>query len=345
MARKHRDEGGGDTWLNTYADMVTLLLTFFVMLFSMSSVQEDKWQIILKAFTNNAGTETDQIVLVPEGEGDQMGKNKSEFPLTGENKDSLEAVSEMPETFNDLYQYLKSYVESSGMSDSVSIGKQGNTIYIRFENSIFFDPDKATLKLSSIDMLTFIGDALKNVEQYISTININGHTAAIPNAPNYKINDRLLSSERASNVAIFFEENKKIDPTKIFAIGHGKNFPIASNDTPEGQTKNRRVDMMIVSNEADDGSQKMIEELLKGTYNPDLYPKTTESGTEILVPQPNGPPVPSDAAAPDAAATAPSGAAALPDVIVSAQEEIKAPSATRPTGDPDVTNYDALEPK
>ena len=69
MARRRKgEENGGDTWLNTYADMVTLLLTFFIMLFSMSSVEEEKWEMLIKAF-NNRGDETSQIVLTPEGDG------------------------------------------------------------------------------------------------------------------------------------------------------------------------------------------------------------------------------------------------------------------------------------
>ncbi len=282
MARKRKgDEGGGESWLNTYADMVTLLLTFFVMLFSMSSIQEEKWEKLLMAFTNR-GNETQQVVLVPEGEGDQMGTNHGEAPPPGD-KDSVQTEQALPENFDQLYEYLKAYVERNGMQGSVDIQKSHGSVYIRFKDNIFFDPDNFVLKKDGTAILDFLGDCLKNVEHQIMTINISGHTASV-DYENYPVSDWRLSSERASSVAIFFADQKQLDPKKIIPIGYGKNYPVDTNSTPEGRGKNRRVDMLIVSNESDLSNQDLLDSFLTGTFDPGRYPEIG-SGKDILLPE------------------------------------------------------------
>lgn len=281
MARKRRggDEGGGDTWLNTYADMVTLLLTFFVMLFSMSSVEEEKWEMLLEAFVNR-GNETSQIVLVPEGDGQQMGANSGD--KGSPSGDNIDTENNLPIDFDELYEYLKAYVEQNGMQGSVEIEKGAESVFIRFKDSIFFNPDSSYLKVDSNGILDFLGDCLKNVEDQIMVININGHTATVAEK-NYHISDRMLSSERASRVAIYFEDEKEIDPKKILAIGYGKNYPVDTNDSPEGRQNNRRVEMMIVSNESNFSANELIDQFLNGTYDKSKYPEHGGS-KDILFP-------------------------------------------------------------
>ena len=117
-----------------------------------------------------------------------------------------------------------------------------------------------------------IGDAIHNVEDEIYIISINGHTAQV-DMPNYAVSDWMLSGERASSVAIYFEEEKGIDPLKLRPMGYGKNYPIASNDTPEGRRKNRRVDMAIVKDTGEAISGGM-EEVLNSLFDPSSFPAT-----------------------------------------------------------------------
>ena len=92
-------------------------------------------------------------------------------------------------------------------------------------------------------MLDAVGIMLKEKQDNILAIYINGHTAQ---AANSLINDRLLSSERADNVAIYLEEQVGIPPKKLICRGYGKYYPIADNTTREGREQNRRVDMIIL---------------------------------------------------------------------------------------------------
>jgi chemotaxis protein MotB len=271
VAKRKRDDGSSYNWMDTYGDMVTLLLTFFIMLFSMSSVNEEKWEQLVRAFSRK-GEDTAQVVIAPEGDGDDVGRNQSEFPPPGGEAD-LETESNLPKNFNELFEYLKTYVEDNDMSASVSVeGDEGN-VYIRFQDNLFFDPDKFDLKPASYDILGFLGAGLKNLQDQIMTINISGHTAAVPGTDYYPVSDWMLSSERASAVAIYLEEEAGINPVILLPIGYGKNHPIADNDTAEGREQNRRVDMLIVSKGNDAANQQLLKQILGDSYDDTQYPQ------------------------------------------------------------------------
>lgn len=296
--RKQRPEEDTGSWMNTYSDMVTLLMTFFVLLFSMSSVDAEKWERFVRAFAN-PGTDTAQVVINTDGsmEGTQPLPNQSDGEQLLEPEDPDAETAPLPVDFSDLYAYLKNYVEENSLSSSVEVFKNGeNVVYIRFQNNIFFDPDEYDLRSSAYDVLGFVGDCLHNVEDEIYVISINGHTAAVPYETG--ISDWMLSSERASSVAIYFEEEKGIDPQKLRPIGYGKNFPIASNDTEESRKENRRVDMVIVKRYTD-GTSGLLENELQSLFDPSQFPRSG-SAKDILTPPEETISLPPDGAVDDA---------------------------------------------
>lgn len=282
MARKkQRPEEDTGSWMNTYSDMVTLLMTFFVLMFSMSSVDAEKWERFVMAFAN-PGTDTAQVVIDVDGaaQGDQPMPNEAagDQLFEAENGD----IPPLPVDFNDLYAYLKNYVDENNLASSVEVFEgDENVVYIRFQNNIFFDADRYYLRESAYEVLNFVGDCLHNVEDEIYVVSINGHTAAVPYETG--ISDWMLSSERASSVAIYFEEQKGIDPRKLRPIGYGKNFPVASNETSEGRKENRRVDMVIVK-DAGDGTSGLMEAELESLFDPSQFPRSGNV-KDILTPE------------------------------------------------------------
>ncbi len=280
MARKPRQEEDTGSWMNTYSDMVTLLMTFFVLLFSMSSVDAEKWEAFVKAFAN-PGADTAQVVIDTDGieKGDQPLPNQADGEQLLEPTDTDAAP--LPMDFSDLYAYLKDYVEENALESSVEVFQGGESVvYIRFQNNIFFAPDQYQLLPEADEILGFVGDCLHNVEDEIHVISINGHTASVTYETS--VSDWMLSSERASNVAIYFEEEKGIDPIKLRPIGYGKNFPIESNDTEEGRKRNRRVDMVIVKGNKS-GADGMLEKELLGLFDPSQFPRSG-GAEDILIP-------------------------------------------------------------
>ena len=278
---KRKDSGGGYNWMDTYGDLVTLLLTFFVMLYSMSSVEEDKWAALVRAFNTRGATKVDQIVLMSTDEsGEDLIQNAGEGigdSTVEKEKNKLFNSDEM----NELYKSIKSFIDDNNMAESIEVrqgdgvGKSENdgtdianssvssqtpnddtkgekerskNIYIQFKNNVLFMPDKSTLREESYDIMGFLGDCLGSVQDDIALIIVKGHTAVSPTST---VDSRLLSSERASTISNFLERNYHIPSTKLFPIGLAGDYPIATNENEAGRQKNRRVEIVIVGKNSD----------------------------------------------------------------------------------------------
>ena len=264
--RKAPEGGGGQAWLNTYADMVTLLLCFFVLMISMSTINEEKFNAFLESFQNIDKEVLEEIIQgTAQGGGQGAGNNQE--------------LDEAP--MDTLFEKLQEYVEQSQMQDSVTMAKIDDVIYIRFDSAVFFKANEYSLRDESYEVLDFIGDGLKEYEKEIKLINICGHTAN----PAYEQDPERtwrLSGERAAVVANYFELNKNIDNMKIMTMGYGDNFPVADNSTEEGMRQNRRVELVIIGKNSNVNTN--IYEALEELYNNDEYPKKGDAN-EVLLPQ------------------------------------------------------------
>ena len=245
MARK---KGGGEesggSWMDTYGDMVTLLLTFFIVLYSMSSIEESKWAEIVKAFNKNGKTKVDQIVLVVDGDGDSPAQN------TGDSEPEGQGLTEFDEFYTALVEYLDEQeatteVAEQGQDESsdTSNGTNKENIYLRFQDMIAFEPDTAVLRESSYDFLDFFGQKLSDIEDKLAVVIIKGHTAIYDSS---EVDARILSSERASTIANYLETNYNIEPKKLFPLGLSNLYPVADNKSEDGRMKNRRVEISII---------------------------------------------------------------------------------------------------
>nr|WP_083267624.1 flagellar motor protein MotB [Robinsoniella peoriensis] len=238
MRKKNRNQGGGQEWLNTYADMITLVLTFFVLLYSISNVNISKLEKVAEAMQKKLGIEAtiDISEVDPNLKMPALSEDKSKNP----DQVTAETESLTSRTLEQLTNEIKATITDNNVDASVV--KEEDVVYIRFKNDLLFDPDSAVLRESSINLIAQLGNSFKKAENEILAIYINGHTAEAVSP----VNDRLLSSQRADNVAIYLEEQMGIDPKKLISRGYGKNYPIADNATKEGRDANRRVDMIVL---------------------------------------------------------------------------------------------------
>lgn len=267
MARRKKASsggGGGGDWLNTYADMVTLLLTFFILLFSMSSLDASKYDMLVAAFASKGSDSSAKIVL----NGLMEGQNQDGLAPQG-----TEEQGEVPnenqkmtkeDAMNQIYEAIQKAVKEQGLEDSISVSKGEDYVFIRFMNNMLFEANRSVLKQSDKDILKFVGDSIKSVENYAEMISIHGHTAQVLHDPNYPVNDWELSAARALAVLMFFEEQSNVEPSKLLSIGWGKNQPIADNDTEEGRSQNRRVEILIsgdnlLSEQLDNIYEKLVQ--------------------------------------------------------------------------------------
>jgi len=247
MSRKSSsyDDSGGPNWLDTYADMVTLLLTFFVLLFSMSSVNTEKWEMLVKSFQGASEVTPPKQFVVRPREDDKPGDGI----LEGQ-EDTLPVTSpEEVKEFDDLYKYLKNYVEENNLQNDVEVFKGDGYAFVTFRNNIFFDGNSAVLKPEGKKILDILSTAFTNISDQIGKVSFEGHTARSGNAEtaNDLIRDRQLSSERAVNVLCYVQSRNILDGQKLTSTGHGEFRPIAPHDGTEAtRIKNRRVEIYIL---------------------------------------------------------------------------------------------------
>ena len=275
MARKKAEEESGGSWMDTYGDMVTLLLTFFIVLYSQSSMSEEKWAELVKAFNRIDAEVVEQIVFTSEknSSNDGLSNNTGESPGLTENDGNQGFNTDMDQ----LYQNIMAYLEEHDAASSIHVSQSpdgepdspggessegsDHNIYLRFTDNILFEPDSSVLRTQSYDILEFLGGCLVEVQDDIALVIIKGHTAESPNST---VDSRELSVERAASISNFFEKNNGLPSTMMVPIGLANDYPIADNSTEEGRQKNRRVEIVIISKQSELGQNAELVSALAG---------------------------------------------------------------------------------
>ena len=269
MKMKKKSSGGGANWMDTYGDMVTLLLCFFVLLYSMSTISEEKWKMLVVSFNPDAAQ------TVTENSGND-GPNADPEELDGSGM-GLSQV-EIDEDMAKLYELLVTYIAQQNAEDSISVSQGDGKVFITFNQAVFFDGEDWSLREESKPVLEMVGAMLSEVADSIDEVRIMGHTAqGNPNRPNNVSVDRLLSAQRAANALAYLQQHCTLDPARMISEGYGQWRPVASNDTAEGRAQNRRVEMII-------SGRNLEEELadsIKNYYTVDNAPIIT-SDTDVV---------------------------------------------------------------
>ena len=240
MALKKKSSGGGGAnWMDTYGDMVTLLLCFFVLLYSMSTISQDKWKAIVQSFNPSA-------VENPTSTSGGGGPDADHDVADGENMVVEDITQEqVDEEIEQLFQALQNYVESQVSQSTISVEKTGGKVYITFNQTVFFDGNKSELKPESYPVLDAVGKMLNEVSGAIDEVRVQGHTARVHESGNTVVNDRTLASMRATNVVIYLQRNGALTGDKLVSEGIGEWQPLVPNNSAENMAKNRRVEMII----------------------------------------------------------------------------------------------------
>ncbi|MDY3909974.1 MAG: flagellar motor protein MotB [Eubacterium sp.] len=283
MARKKKEEEKGieGGWINTFADLMNLLLCFFVLLFSMSTVDADKYEQLVTSMTesinifdgggNSIGqgpfvsVGTDQIVAISqyfnefenpsENQTADDGQNSDENNSNpAEGKDSEEQMKEKFEkeqqeeqrkATEELYGKVVDEARKKNIEDQITINmdKKYQFVQISLNGAILFDSGTASIKKSIIPLLSKVGDILKLYDNHM--IKIEGHTDNVPISSGQYQDNMWLSTARATEVFEYMVKKKKMDPTTMEPTGCGEYKPIASNKTANGRARNRRVELKI----------------------------------------------------------------------------------------------------
>lgn len=262
--RKKKSDGGGGgspAWMATFSDLMNLLLCFFVLLFSMSSVDAEKYAQVVASLSNTfsmfdgGGSSVGEGQLISSGasqlnELDSYTYNTgkpTEEDVDSDNFDPEEYLEEInKEAAEQLYEEVTQMTETEGIDDVVDVMIDSKYQYVKIylSGAVLFDSAKADIKEDSKKVLDKIGNILKNYEDHL--IKIEGHTDNIPllNSTLYKDNMQL-SSARAYSVWSYMTDVKSMDPVTLEASGRSEYEPIADNTTESGRAKNRRVEFKI----------------------------------------------------------------------------------------------------
>jgi len=222
------DEGmpGGPHWMTTYGDMVTLLLCFFVLMFAMSTINEQKFLQAALSLGKALGVLEKNVSVIGE-----MSPAIGTTGIAREQIDMIESMEQIAEIF-----------QEEALQDVASVEVTGpGEVLVRMGDKVLFSPGESELKPQAIRVLAGIANSIQGKTE---TVYIEGHTDNVPiNTPEYPSNWEL-SAARALSVLRLLEE-AGIPPAQLAAVGRSQYIPLTSNDTPESRAKNRRVELMI----------------------------------------------------------------------------------------------------
>lgn len=239
--KKYLDQRQSDNherWLVSYADFITLLFAFFVVMYAMSSVNDGKYRVLSNSLVNAFGN----IRAIPDRpplDAQPPVQLKSQQIAARKYASQRRQQEKMRDMAGDIMKVLAPLVKDG----RVRVTQSSRGITVEINASVLFAPGQATLAENSSHTLRAIAQVVKNHEHEVQ---VEGHTDNVPIRTVYFPSNWELSTARASSVVRLFIDNE-VDARRLTALGYGENRPVESNDTPEGRARNRRVTVTVLS--------------------------------------------------------------------------------------------------
>lgn len=225
--KKKGDDVNTNGWMDTYADTITLLLTFFILLYSISAVDSEKLKQLNHALQSSlkGNTEVSEVKDIKDLEV------KTKDPKSGNTE------------YEDLAKKLNNTIEKNGLAEVIKLRKEDRGIILQLDETILFEPGKADLKENNKEVLETITTI---INEHNNDVLIEGHTDNVPMNNKEFASNWELSAARALSAVTYFVHDKQIDPMRFSVKGYGEYKPLVPNDTPENRAINRRIDILMV---------------------------------------------------------------------------------------------------
>jgi len=245
MSKKH-EEHVDESWLIPYADILTLLLALFIVLFAASNIDQAKFDAIMEAFYSSfsgvlperePGTGKDE----PGASLPPLLASQSPSPTPGPEKPGK------PEALEKLYGSLISYIEMNDLGDTISVDYKGENVLVILISDVWFVSGSAEVTREMREESVVLANLIKdnqNPDDPFDVI-VTGHTDNLPIKTQKYPSNWYLSMDRAVNFMVALIADGDLDPTHFSARGYGEFKPVATNDTEEGRQKNRRVELLV----------------------------------------------------------------------------------------------------
>ncbi len=258
MAKKREEEPpkGAPAWQSTFADLMNLLLCFFVLLFSMSTVDAEKLAAVAASFSQTfsifqaGATAIGDGMLISNGVS-QLNDLDAYINSTGEAADAEVQTEDFMKEFEEakmaaaeeLAEQVSEAVAESEYDSDIDVEFTSQYVSLTLNGAVLFDSGSAELKEESKPILDKVGQILTRYAD--STVEIEGHTDNVPiHNSKFESND-VLSDYRALAVFNYFMDTTALDPAYVKHSGRGEYVPVADNSTAEGRMQNRRVEIKI----------------------------------------------------------------------------------------------------
>lgn len=223
--KKTEDHVNLDRWLVSYADFITLLFTFFVMMYAMSSLNKGTYRVISRSIAETFNHQTPRQhlrVIIPHSRT-RTGKASPVIPSI-------------------LRQAMQLVYEKSSNPGMLAVVETRRSIRIRIQAGFLFSKGHARVRKEALPLLRRIARVLAETEE---PIRVEGHTDNIPIRGRYP-NNWALSAARAVNVLSLLVTMETLDPKKVSTVAYGDSRPLGPNDTPKDRRQNRRVEIVIM---------------------------------------------------------------------------------------------------
>ncbi len=261
MAKKKKEEAkkGSPAWMNTFSDLMNLLLCFFVLLFSMSTVDKEKFQHVIASLQSSmsilpaGGSSVGDGEMISAGVRQleqfdtyysEIAEEEGEEGESGTSQSVYEAYKEQElQESEQMAEDIQSEIEKYGLQDQIDVDFNGDYVQLNISGAILFGSGETALREEAYPIIDKISLILEGYDKNI--IEVEGHTDNVPiHSSKYESND-VLSMYRALNVVEYIRTVSDINPAYIKSTGRGEHVPIADNATPEGRARNRRVEIKI----------------------------------------------------------------------------------------------------
>ena len=234
--------------MDTYGDLVTLLLCFFVLLYSFSTLDARKWQEIVGAFSGRSAVSVElldtkqvreQAIVV---EGVEKRKDAESTPAV---------TKDYEEDFDALYEAIRYYVYINNLEEKMSVIREDGVIVIRFLEVILFNSGEAVILEEGQTVLNHIKSIIEENADIIKMLRIEGHTDNVPIHNAQFRSNWELSMARANAALRVFVDSAIIRMDKLSAAAYGEYHPVETNETAEPSTGNGRVDFVVERTETE----------------------------------------------------------------------------------------------
>lgn len=253
MARRAKriDRENHERWLISYADFITLLFAFFVVMYAISAVNTEKYKIFSVSLTTALGRQAAKEDTPPGSAEEAMLKSL----VDRRNARLGERLRKQQEYMQGVASKLNQAMAAQITSGLVGVTQTSRGVVLEINASALFNQGEADLQSSATKTMIRVAEILAQGEQ---NIEVEGHTDDVPISTARFPSNWELSSARASSVVRLFIENGVASP-RLTAVGSAANRPVAPNDTPEGRARNRRVTITILSPAANPAEQATVQ--------------------------------------------------------------------------------------